>query len=93
MKISKAIHFVLIMHLILEKVTTFLVKKRLSTSEVISQKPHGEGGGGTHPQLVQFGLTKEFCKSGSESHHHLTLFGLGFSQLKKIWGGGQNAPF
>ena len=34
-------YFVLILHLILEKVTKFLVEK-LSTSEVISQKPHGE---------------------------------------------------
>ena len=34
------------MDLILGKVTKFLVEK-LSTSEVISQKPHG--GGGKHP--------------------------------------------
>ena len=32
--------FFLILHLILRKVTTFLVEK-LSTSEIISQKPHG----------------------------------------------------
>ena len=32
--------FFLILHLILGKVTTFLAEK-LSTSEVISQKPHG----------------------------------------------------
>ena len=33
--------FFLILHLILEKVTKFVAEK-LSTSEVISQKPHGE---------------------------------------------------
>ena len=33
--------FLLILHLILGKFTNFLVEK-LSTSEVISQKPHGE---------------------------------------------------
>ena len=33
--------FFLILHLILGKITKFLVEK-LSTSEVISQKPHGE---------------------------------------------------
>ena len=37
--------FFLILHLISGKVTKFLVEK-LSTSEVISQKPHG---GGKHP--------------------------------------------
>ena len=40
MQISKLFYFVLILHLILGKVTKFLVEK-LSTSEVISQKPHG----------------------------------------------------
>ena len=39
-QISKIFYFVLILHLILGKVTKFLVEK-LSTSEVISQKPHG----------------------------------------------------
>ena len=34
------LYFFLILHLILGKVTKFLVEK-LSTSEVISQKPHG----------------------------------------------------
>ena len=34
----------LILHLILGKAATFLVEK-LSTSEVIRQKPHGGGGG------------------------------------------------
>ena len=45
-------YFVLILHLILGEVTKFLVEK-LSTSEVISKKPHGEGGGGgnTHPRM------------------------------------------
>ena len=40
---TKNFYFFLILHLILGKVTKFLVEK-LSTSEVISQKPHGGGG-------------------------------------------------
>ena len=44
MQIWKNFYFVLILHLILGKVTKFLVKK-LSTKEVISQKPLGGGGG------------------------------------------------
>ena len=36
----KKIYFLLILHLILDKAAKFLVGK-LSTSEVISQKPHG----------------------------------------------------
>ena len=39
-QISKKIYFFLILHLILGKFTKFLVEK-LSTSEVINQKPHG----------------------------------------------------
>ena len=39
-KFQKKIYFFLILHLMSEKVTKFLVEK-LSTSEVISQKPHG----------------------------------------------------
>ena len=42
-QISKKFYFSLILHLILGKVTKFLVEK-LSISEVISQKPHGGGG-------------------------------------------------
>ena len=38
-------YFLLILHLILGKVTKFPVEK-VSTSEVLSQKPHGRGGGG-----------------------------------------------
>ena len=38
MQVSKLFYFVLILHLILEKVTKVIVEK-LSTSEVISQKP------------------------------------------------------
>ena len=44
---------VLILHLILGKVTRFLLEK-LSTSEVISKKPHPGGGDGTPP--VPLGL-------------------------------------
>ena len=44
-KFRKKIYFLLILHLILGEVTKFLVEK-LSTSEVISQKPHG---GWKHP--------------------------------------------
>ena len=43
------IYIFLILHLILGKAAKFLVEK-LSTSEVISQKPHG-GGGGKHPPV------------------------------------------
>ena len=39
-QILKTFYFFLLLHLILGQVTTFLVEKR-STSEVISQKPHG----------------------------------------------------
>ena len=42
-KFGKKFIFFLILHLILGKVTKFLVEK-LSTSEVISQKPHRGGG-------------------------------------------------
>ena len=38
--LTKLFYFVLILHLILEKIRKFLVEK-LSTSEVISRKPHG----------------------------------------------------
>ena len=41
-QISKKFYFFLILHLILGKAAKFLVEK-LSTSEVISQKPHGVG--------------------------------------------------
>ena len=40
--------FFLILHLILGKVRKFLMEK-LSTSEVIGQKPHWGGGGWKHP--------------------------------------------
>ena len=51
---EKKFYFFLIVHLILGKVTKFLVEK-LSTSEVISQKPHG-GGCKTSPPPVLLGL-------------------------------------
>ena len=41
----------LILYLILGKAVIFLVEK-LSTSDVISQKPHGGGGGGEHPPVL-----------------------------------------
>ena len=50
-KFGKNFIFFLILHLILGKVTKFLVEK-LSTSEVISQKPHGGGGWKTPPVLL-----------------------------------------
>ena len=49
-QISKKFYFFLILHLILGKAAKFLVEK-LSTSEVISQKPH-RGGGGKHPPVL-----------------------------------------
>ena len=51
-KFQKNFYFVLILHLILEIVTKFLVEK-LSTSEVISKNPTG---GGKHPPPVPLGL-------------------------------------
>ena len=48
--ISKNVYFVLFLHLILGKVTKFLAEK-LSTSEVISQKFHGGGGGWKTPPV------------------------------------------
>ena len=54
MQMSKMFYFVLILHLILGKVTKFLADM-LSISKVISQNPHG-GGGGTPPSLVPFGF-------------------------------------
>ena len=50
-QISKKFYFFLILHLILGKVTKFLVEK-LSTSEDISQKAHG-GGVENTPQCFQ----------------------------------------
>ena len=60
MQISKIFYFVPILHLISGKVTKFLVEK-LSTSEVISRKPHGGGGGGgeTSPTPAPLGLIDE----------------------------------
>ena len=54
-KFSKNFYFVLILHLISGKVTKFLVEK-LSTSEVISQKPYG--GWKTPPPPVLSGLNQ-----------------------------------
>ena len=54
-QISKKNLFFLILHLILGKAAKFVVEK-LSTSEVISQKPHG---GGKHPPPVLLGLRGE----------------------------------
>ena len=54
--ISQKFYSFLILHLILGKVPNFLVEK-LSTSEVISQKPHG--GGGISPSVL-LGLKNTF---------------------------------
>ena len=48
-------YFVLILYLILRKVKEFLVE-RLLTLDVISQKPHGGGGGNNHPVYNQMFL-------------------------------------
>ena len=45
-------YFFLILHLILGKAAKFLVEN-LSTSEVISQKPHGGGGWKTPPSAFR----------------------------------------
>ena len=50
--------FFLILHLILGKVTKFLVEK-LSTSEVLSQRPQG-GGSGKHPSPSAFRVNRIF---------------------------------
>ena len=47
-KFRNKIIFFLILHLILGKVTKFVIEK-LSTSEIISQKPHGGGVENTPP--------------------------------------------
>ena len=52
-KFQKNFYFFLILHLILGKAAEFLIGK-LSTSEVISQKPHG---GWKTPPSVLLGLT------------------------------------
>ena len=51
------IYFFLILHLILGKVTKFVVEKP-SISEIISQKPHG-GWGGKHPPVLSELTTKK----------------------------------
>ena len=55
-QISKKIYLFLILHLILDKAAKFLVEK-LSTSEVISQKPHG--GGWKKPPSSAFRVNRE----------------------------------
>ena len=50
-QISKENYFFLIVHLMLGKVTKCVVEK-LSTSEVISLRPHGGGGGGCEKHLL-----------------------------------------
>ena len=54
-KFQKFIIFFPILHLMLGKVTKLLVEK-LSTSEVISQKPHGGSG---NPPSVPLGLNRD----------------------------------
>ena len=55
-QISKKFYFFLILHLILGKAAKLLVVK-LSTSEVVKQKPHG--GWKTPPTQVLLGLKSE----------------------------------
>ena len=63
------IYFFLILHLILDKAAKFLVEK-LSTSEVISQKPHG--GGGKHPPPVLLGLIGKHLSIPRSQYHLCT---------------------
>ena len=57
----KKFYFFLILHLIVENVTKFLVEK-LSTSEVISQKPRG-GGWKTPPSAFRVNKLVKTCNS------------------------------
>ena len=59
MQISKFFHFVLILLLKSGKVTKVPVKK-LSTSEVISKKPHWGGGGVELPQCLWVSACSKF---------------------------------
>ena len=63
-QISKKFYFFLILNLILRKVTKFLVEK-LSTSEVISRKPHG--GWKTPPRAFR-------VKQRSSSSFHMLIY-------------------
>ena len=75
--------FLLILHLILGKVIKFSVEK-LSTSEVISQKPHGEGGWKTPPVLLGLnriswrrsvlGLCQLMCQATAVAQFHVHIF-------------------
>ena len=81
MQIPKIFYSALFLCLISRKVTKFLVEK-LSTSEVISQQPHGGGGGGRTPPLL-LGLI----------YDTLPLFGLDFSETETdVRSEGQNFP-
>ena len=60
-RFGKFFHFVLVLHLILGKVTKFLVEK-LSTSEAINQKHHG---GWKHPQCLWSEQYKVYLRSAS----------------------------
>ena len=70
-KFRKTFNFFLIMHLILGKVTKFLVGK-LSTSEVISQKPHG--GVENTPSPSAFRVKKHICGASTLYIHFHALF-------------------
>ena len=61
------IYFFLILHLILGKVTKFLIEK-LSTSEGISQKPHG--GWKTPPPVLLGLIGLELNTNARESFEH-----------------------
>ena len=67
----KKIYFFLILHLILDKAAKFLVEK-LSTSEVISQKPHW---GGKHPPPSAFRVNKIMIISSLDLGHKKLDFG------------------
>ena len=69
----KNFYFVLILHFILGKVTKFLVEK-LSTSEIISQKPLG-GGGNTPVSLgLRSVLSKLQIPVPPRISHHLRYY-------------------
>ena len=72
----------LILHLILGKVAKFVVEK-LSTSEVISQKPHG--GGGKHPPPpVLLGLKDHATIIMGSKCNYVSIIKAGHQDLNRI---------
>ena len=86
--ISKSFHFVLVLHLISGKVTTFLVGK-LSTSKVISQNPHWRGvENAPPPPPLPLGLIvgmRNHCTGNDSQLQMFTLYRMGFRSSLEIY--------